>query len=348
MATYNGERYLSAQLESLRRQSRLPDELVISDDDSSDRTLDIAEAFAARAPFEVRILCNHRNIGWSNNFFRAIGACSGKIVALCDQDDVWLPDKLAFGQRAFASDPDAALVVHSARVVNEALRPLWSDPGNHIKKRETVQAGIVPPLGRTYAGFTMMVRATYVDAIRQTESPSVSAGALGLGHDGWLTLVCGGLGNVHRLCDELVLYRRHAATATLSWSGDLATAGDAKMRLLYRAHFAARKALYAATEEAHRERSRQSEARAFYLEGLKPAAEQLGAPASRGLDRCLAAHKLYAEAMERRALLYSSLTRRARVRGIAAGLARGDYGPRERGGLGAASLAKDVTVSCVA
>ena len=88
MATWNGERFVGEQLESIARQSRLPDEVVLSDDASADRTLEIARAFARKAPFDVVVLGNDERVGHGENFFRAMRACKGDVIALSDQDDV--------------------------------------------------------------------------------------------------------------------------------------------------------------------------------------------------------------------------------------------------------------------
>lgn len=94
MATYNGTKYLRNQLESLSAQTRLPDELVVSDDGSSDSTLRILQDFADHAPFPVHILENQANVGYAGNFSRAVSATTGTLFFLCDQDNVWLPEKI--------------------------------------------------------------------------------------------------------------------------------------------------------------------------------------------------------------------------------------------------------------
>ena len=95
LSTYNGERFLEHQLASLSGQQRLPDELVIRDDSSTDRTYGILERFAATAPFAVTLMRGDRRLGSTPSFELALGRCTGDVVALCDQDDVWLPGKLA-------------------------------------------------------------------------------------------------------------------------------------------------------------------------------------------------------------------------------------------------------------
>src|SRR5215207_2518174 len=94
LCTYNGEQYLQQQLDSFVAQSRPPDELVVCDDRSTDRTVPIVEDFAKRAPFRVELVINETNLGSTRNFEKAIGLCTGDIIFLADQDDVWLPEKL--------------------------------------------------------------------------------------------------------------------------------------------------------------------------------------------------------------------------------------------------------------
>ena len=73
LCTYNGERFLSQQLESLAAQTILPDELVICDDASSDGSMHILEEFAKNSPFIVRIFKNKKNLGYIKNYEKAIG-----------------------------------------------------------------------------------------------------------------------------------------------------------------------------------------------------------------------------------------------------------------------------------
>lgn len=99
MASYNGAKYLQAQLQSLVEQERQPDELVVSDDASTDTTRDLLCAFAGAAPFRVALYRNAAQGGYGKNFARALSLCGGDLVFLCDQDDVWFPEKFRGGWR---------------------------------------------------------------------------------------------------------------------------------------------------------------------------------------------------------------------------------------------------------
>jgi glycosyltransferase involved in cell wall biosynthesis len=119
MATYNGAAFLHEQLQSLAGQTRLPDELVVCDDGSQDATMEILETFAASAPFEVRIVKNETNLGFVANFSKAAGLCTGDLVFLCDQDDIWDAEKLARVEAEFQADPNAMVVLNDARLIDE-------------------------------------------------------------------------------------------------------------------------------------------------------------------------------------------------------------------------------------
>lgn len=92
MATYNGEKFLREQLESLYAQTRVPDEIVVVDDCSTDRTLDILKEYHEKKGLIYYI--NESNQGVNCNFFKAISKCIGDYVAISDQDDIWFPNKI--------------------------------------------------------------------------------------------------------------------------------------------------------------------------------------------------------------------------------------------------------------
>src|SRR3954453_13857066 len=104
MTTYNGETYLREQLDSFTNQSRPPDELVVCDDQSSDRTFEILNDFRDRTPFEMQIVRNEERLGIARNFEQAIRLCRGDIIFLSDQDDVWMEDKLLQHEQVYMND----------------------------------------------------------------------------------------------------------------------------------------------------------------------------------------------------------------------------------------------------
>jgi glycosyltransferase involved in cell wall biosynthesis len=126
MCTYNGAEFLPAQLESIFRQTRPADEIVVCDDGSTDETRSLI-------PESVVFHENEKNLGTVKNFEKAIGLCTGDVVVLSDQDDVWRQDKLQLIEEAFSRNPNVGLVFSDADVVDEQLNPLgrrmWDEVG---------------------------------------------------------------------------------------------------------------------------------------------------------------------------------------------------------------------------
>lgn len=124
LCTYNGARFLREQLDSIAAQTLPPIEIIACDDASTDGTLVILESFAASAPFPVRITRNERTIGVTPNFAQAIQLCSGDLIALADQDDIWLLEKLRRLSTALGSRADAAFVFSDARLIDQSGKDL--------------------------------------------------------------------------------------------------------------------------------------------------------------------------------------------------------------------------------
>ena len=105
LCTYNGEKYLAEQLDSIFTQTRLPDEMLVQDDGSSDRTIAILDSYAAKAPFTFRVVRNPKNLGFVRNFETAIERCGADLIVTSDQDDSWRRDKLEVVANVFRSQP---------------------------------------------------------------------------------------------------------------------------------------------------------------------------------------------------------------------------------------------------
>ncbi len=128
MCTYNGEKFVAAQLDSIARQTRLPMELLVIDDRSSDGTAEIARQFAKSAPFPVHVHTNPQNVGGTSkgitkNFEAAVARCTGEFIVPCDQDDVWLPQKLARMAQTLEATPGLDGVFSDAQLVTETGVP---------------------------------------------------------------------------------------------------------------------------------------------------------------------------------------------------------------------------------
>ncbi len=94
ICTYNGEKFLREQLDSILAQTYPLLEFIVSDDHSTDRTFSILEEYAAREP-RFRIFRNEKNLGFNKNFEKAIQLANANFIAICDQDDYWAPKKIS-------------------------------------------------------------------------------------------------------------------------------------------------------------------------------------------------------------------------------------------------------------
>ena len=211
LCTYNGARYLEEQLESIAAQTRPADELVVCDDRSTDSSADIVSAFAARAPFTVRLVVNEQRLGSTENFARAAALCTGTFIALSDQDDVWLSHKLASLEKEF-KNPAVGLVFSDAEIVDEKLRPagkrMWHQVEFREREKRLVRKGraieVLLP-GWSVMGATMAFRSKFLDLVLPipTNLPMI--------HDGWIALVIAAVAPITFIDEPLILYRQHAS-----------------------------------------------------------------------------------------------------------------------------------------
>lgn len=121
LATYNGEKYIEAQIQSILDQTMLPDELVISDDNSTDNTINIINSISRKFPFETKVIINKKRLGYTQNFNSAILNTTGDIVLLCDQDDYWFKEKIEYIYKYAHKNNDALLIMNDAIITDENL-----------------------------------------------------------------------------------------------------------------------------------------------------------------------------------------------------------------------------------
>jgi glycosyltransferase involved in cell wall biosynthesis len=231
LCTYNGAVYLKEQLESLAAQTRPPDELVISDDHSTDDTPSLIEEFAATAGFPVRLSVNESNLGTAKNFEKAIDLCLGDVILLSDQDDIWHSDKLESVERIFEAKPQLSLVFSNAELVDETLRlfdeTLFDRLHFNGRKQRMVRSGRaldVQLRENLVCGCTVAFRAN----LKELVLPISGDGPLV--HDGWIVLLIAAAGEIDFINRPLLKYRQHSAqqsrvTKTRSWH-DILTSSE--------------------------------------------------------------------------------------------------------------------------
>ena len=211
MCTYNGAAFLPAQLQSIMAQSRPPDQIVICDDGSTDNTRSLLENFAAESSIPIKLHFNQQNLGSVKNFEQAITLCTGDIIALSDQDDVWRTDKLKLFENVLYKSPSAGMVFSDAAIVDENLKPLdrrmWDEVGFDAHKRKLVRTGRALEVlitGWTVTGATMAFRSRFVKL-----SLPIPDG-IAMIHDGWIALTIAAVADVVAVEEPLIQYRQHA------------------------------------------------------------------------------------------------------------------------------------------
>lgn len=215
LATYNGSRFLREQIDSLLAQEGgTPFRVLARDDGSSDETPAILASYEERFPERFRVLRDDTGATGSaiRNFERLLAASDADVVMLCDQDDVWLPNKLrdtyALMQRTADSCPGVPLLVHTdLAVVDAALSPIAPSLARMQRlypERSDFRSLLVQ---NTVTGCTAMLNAPLLALAKEGFPPEVRM------HDWWLALIAAGTGHIAYLPKATILYRQHGANS---------------------------------------------------------------------------------------------------------------------------------------
>jgi hypothetical protein len=312
MATFNGEEWLDTQLHSIAEQIRLPEQLIISDDGSTDGTVEIAHTFARDAPFDVVVLEGPR-VGNGENFWSAAKHANTDIIAWCDQDDFWYPKKLQICERLMEANK-VQFLSHSAVVTDAALVPTGRLFPNYRRTR------IIEPLkGDPWwvaPGFTTLVSTAALQSVRWEDRPLSHFLNGRHGHDDVIALLAFTTGRRLEVSDTLASYRQH--------SRNLAGAPKIQSPL--------EQVKYALSIEPA-----QYSDRAAFAEGYGRFIAACDPQNTQAIDywcaieaRCL-----------RRSKIHQSPNRLSGARNVFVALGKGDFGHKSHGGFGGLALARD-------
>ena len=120
ITTYNGEKYLLEQLESIKNQIRTPDEVVIIDDASTDDTTQMIKSFIEENELDSwKFIENKENLGFIKNYRKALLETDGDVIFLCDQDDVWFEDKVESISSVMAQNPQILALNTAFLIIDE-------------------------------------------------------------------------------------------------------------------------------------------------------------------------------------------------------------------------------------
>jgi glycosyltransferase involved in cell wall biosynthesis len=210
MATYNGEKYLEEQLDSILSQTLKPLEIIVCDDQSTDGTIEILERY--RRDGLLSYYVNENRLGFIGNFKKAVSLCApANYIALSDQDDVWLPSKLELAAEYLQKIDDAEhpvmvysdliLVDQDKNIINNSFRDELGQGGYHYCL-ETLFFGCF------VNGCTMLMN----PAMRAYFSTIPENGTLN--HDTWMSMIAYTFGKAEIVPDPQIYYRSHRNNAT--------------------------------------------------------------------------------------------------------------------------------------
>lgn len=201
LCTYNGSRFLAEQLESVLAQTCSEFEIIAADDGSSDDTLAILHRYATNDS-RIRIVANASNLGFGRNFERALSHSRGELIAPCDQDDVWLPDKL---ESLVAAISGRSMAYCDSTLIDEHGQPLGYSLSQVVPMR-SIDDPAPFAFGNCVSGHAMVFRRQVLDRALPIASSFF--------YDWWLAAVAASMNGIE-FCDrKLVLYRQHGANVT--------------------------------------------------------------------------------------------------------------------------------------
>ena len=209
LCTYNGEKFLGQQIDSILNQTKKVDEIVVCDDGSTDATVTILHAYQERHPDLFKIYINEKNLRSVKNFEKAISLCRNEIIFLSDQDDVWLPEKVADYCSFFEQNPQISVLCSNGFAIDEENKILnklsvWEVP--EILKNQGYEPNLfeITAFIRNIAtGATMAFRKNFVGEIMPF--PVI----MDFHHDEWIALVSSFQKKFHLLSKKYIQYRVH-------------------------------------------------------------------------------------------------------------------------------------------
>lgn len=160
LCTFNGEKFLEEQLDSILSQTVLPNEIIVCDDVSEDSTFEILQKYQNQYPSIFQIHRNNENLGYVKNFEKAMVLCSGDLILLCDQDDVWKKDKIESIQNTIIENPKINVICHNIELFGESNIPekdYWKTR-NFVPNKSNIEIlEMVFLVGNIFPGMSMAI-----------------------------------------------------------------------------------------------------------------------------------------------------------------------------------------------
>lgn len=213
MATCNGAAYVEHQLASILQQSRQPDLVIIRDDASEDATFSILSRYADRKGFSIRQ--NSKRLGVNENFAQAVAEVpDGYLIAFCDQDDYWLPEKLAKSVQLLESitthPTQPALVYSDLQLMNEAGEIIHTSVHQQRGQHRYTHVWDTFLFGNMVSGCTIVMNSAMKPIMAALPAQQDFV------YDAWLAMAAFGFGKIAQLPQPLIQYRQHAHNVTFA------------------------------------------------------------------------------------------------------------------------------------
>ncbi|MFT6955225.1 MAG: rhamnosyltransferase [Halieaceae bacterium] len=206
LSTFDGDAYLEEQIESIRSQSHQNWTLYVRDDGSTDGTIAILEAAIGDSRIRFLQLSPSQHLGLVGSFGSLLSTAidqSADYLFFCDQDDVWLPDKLERQLSYFEPGDVPQLVYSDTKLVDECLRPLLGRAAFQADRKTGSAAVELFFTQNSIPGCAMAINAS----LARLALPIPEAATM---HDWWLALVASAVGEVTCVEEPLLLYRQHS------------------------------------------------------------------------------------------------------------------------------------------
>lgn len=209
LCTYNGEVFIKEQIDSILQQTVSVDEIVICDDISSDNTIAILNEYATNNPNIFRIYKNDQNLRSVKNFEKAISLCTGDIIFLADQDDIWVPKKVEVYKKYFENNPRINILASNGYCINDKSEEkpkyaIWDVPIFLSESDTKVEFNkIISHVSNIATGATMAIRKNFLEEV--IPFPIIKD----IHHDEWMAIIAAHQNSFDMLEEKLFYYRIH-------------------------------------------------------------------------------------------------------------------------------------------
>lgn len=212
LATYNGEQFLEQQLESIFGQTILPDEIIIVDDQSTDQTLACIQKISTNIP--VHFYQNEKRLGFVGNFKRGVAlAKPNNYIALCDQDDIWLPEKLEKSIQLLSEidDGKTPALIYSDLILVDSEENILNTSFHHEMRNDKYIHNLQTILYTNFVtGCTVMMNSAMRNCFADIPVNQTYF------HDAWIGLIGCSFGKIAKLDRAYILYRKHQTNASIA------------------------------------------------------------------------------------------------------------------------------------